>query len=134
MRLPGLPSIDLVRRCPICDEMLGYASQFARETKMPNDVRDVPATQPDGLTRFLGGSPLAVLGRLILLSILVGVVLATIGFDPWNIVTSIRRLFQWVYNLGFDAINGLWRYFLLGAVIVIPIWLISRMFSAPRGR
>ena len=76
----------------------------------------------------------AVLGRLILLSILVGVVLAAIGFDPWNIVTSIRRLFQWVYDLGFDAINGLWRYFLLGAVIVVPIWLISRMFSAPRGR
>jgi hypothetical protein len=28
----------------------------------------------------------------------------------------------------------LWRYFLLGAVIVIPIWLLSRMFGAPRGR
>ncbi|MBC7579939.1 MAG: hypothetical protein H7312_21635 [Tardiphaga sp.] len=101
---------------------------------MQNDVRDVPVPQQDGLSRFLGGSPLAVLGRLILLSILVGVVLAAIGFDPWNIVTSIRRLFQWVYDLGFDAINGLWRYFLLGAVIVVPIWLISRMFSAPRGR
>ena len=100
---------------------------------MQNDVRDVPATQ-DGLSRFLGGSPLAVLGRLVLLSILVGVVLAAIGFDPWNIVTSIRRLFQWVYDLGFDAIKGLWRYFLLGAVIVVPLWLISRMLSAPRGR
>ena len=70
--------------------------------------------------------------RLVLLSILVGVVLAAIGFDPWNIVTSIRRLFEWIYDLGFDAITGLWRYFLLGAVIVIPIWLISRMFGAPR--
>jgi len=101
---------------------------------MQNDVRDVPVRQPDGLTRFLGGSPLAVLGRLVMLSILVGVVLAAIGFDPWNIVTSIRRLFQWIYDLGFDAISGLWRYFLLGAVIVVPLWLISRMFSAPRGR
>ena len=100
---------------------------------MPNDVRDLPASN-DGLYRFLGGSPLAVAFRLIMLSILVGVVLAAIGFDPWNIVTSIRRLFQWVYDLGFDAINGLWRYFLLGAVIVVPLWLISRMLSAPRGR
>ena len=41
-------------------------------------------------TRFLGGSPLAVAFRLILLSILVGVVLAAIGFDPWNILRSIR--------------------------------------------
>jgi hypothetical protein len=100
---------------------------------MPNDARELPAAH-DSLSRFLGGSPLAVAFRLILLSILVGVVLAAIGLDPWNIVSSIRRLFNWIYDLGFDAINGLWRYFLLGAVIVIPIWLISRLFGAPRGR
>jgi hypothetical protein len=106
--------------------------------QMPGEApRDYPQGLPrraDNLSRFLGGSPLAVAFRLILLSVLVGVVLAAIGFDPWNIVTSIRRLFNWIYDLGFDAINGLWRYFLLGAVIVIPIWLISRLFGAPRGR
>ena len=101
---------------------------------MPNDVRDYPAhSSQDGLSRFLGGSPLAVVFRLILLSILVGVVLSAIGFDPLNILYSIRLLFQRLYDLGFDAINWLWRYFLLGAVIVIPIWLLSRLFT-PRGR
>ena len=100
---------------------------------MSNDTRELPAA-PAGINRFLGGSPLGVAFRLILLSILVGVVLAAIGFDPWNIVNSIRLLFQRLWDLGFNAINGLWRYFLLGAVIVIPIWLISRMFGAPRGR
>ncbi|ABD86323.1 DUF6460 domain-containing protein [Rhodopseudomonas palustris] len=98
---------------------------------MPNDTRDLPA-RDDGLTRFLGGSPLAVAFRLALMSLLVGVVLAAIGFDPWNIITSIRLLFIRVWELGFDAINGLWRYFLLGAVVVIPIWLLSRLFGAPR--
>ena len=100
---------------------------------MPNDVRDLPASN-DGLYRFLGGSPLAVAFRLALLSILVGVVLSVVGFDPWNILNSIRALFERLWNLGFDAINWVWRYFLLGAVIVIPVWLLSRMFSAPRGR
>src|SRR5436309_10551199 len=100
---------------------------------MPNETRELPAAN-DGIYRFLGGSPVSVAFRLILLSILVGVVLAAIGFDPWNIVSSIRRLFYWIYDLGFDAINGLWRYFLLGAVIVLPIWLISRLLGAPRGR
>jgi hypothetical protein len=98
---------------------------------MPETARELPARN-DGLYRFLGGSPIAVAFRLIMLSVLVGVVLAAIGFDPWNIVYSIRRLFQWVYDLGFDALNGLWRYFLLGAVIVIPIWLLSRMFGTNR--
>jgi hypothetical protein len=101
---------------------------------MPNDVRDLPASNSDGLYRFLGGSPLAVAFRLILLSILVGVVLAAVGFDPWNILTSIRLLFLRIWDLGFDAINWLWRYFLLGAVIVIPIWLLSRFFGSQRGR
>ena len=101
---------------------------------MANDVRDLPAANNDGLYRFLGGSPLAVTFRLILLSILVGVVLAAIGFDPWNIINSIRLLFQRIWDLGFDAINWLWRYFLLGAVIVIPVWLLTRIFGTPRGR
>ena len=100
---------------------------------MPNDTRELPKAN-DGLSRFLGGSPLTVAFRLILLSILVGVVLAAIGFDPWNIVNSIRLLFQRIWDLGFDAVNGLWRYFLLGAVIVVPVWLLSRMFGAPHGR
>ena len=100
---------------------------------MPNDVRDLPASS-DGLNRFLGGSPLAVAFRLALLSVLVGVVLAAIGFDPWNILHSIQMLFRRLWDLGFDAVNWLWRYFLLGAVIVIPIWLLSRLFGSPRGR
>ena len=100
---------------------------------MPNDARELPAAH-DNLSRFLGGSPLSVAFRLVLLSILVGVVLAAIGLDPWNILHSIRMLFQRLWDLGFDAINWLWRYFLLGAVIVIPIWLLMRIFGTPRGR
>jgi hypothetical protein len=100
---------------------------------MPQDTRELPATS-DGLTRFLGGTPMSVAFRLILLSILVGVVLAAIGFDPYNILRSIELLFRRLWDLGFDAVNWLWRYFLLGAVIVIPIWFLSRVFSSPRGR
>jgi hypothetical protein len=100
---------------------------------MPHESRQLPAAS-DGVTRFLGGTPLSVAFRLILLSILVGVVLAAIGFDPYNILRSIELLFRRLWDLGFDAINWLWRYFLLGAVLVIPIWLLSRLFGAPRGR
>src|ERR1700742_3251079 len=103
---------------------------------MQDDARELPAAtrDRDQLSRVLGGSPLAVLLRLVLMSVLVGVVLAAIGLDPWNIVASIRRLADWIWNLGFDALNGLWRYFILGAVIVIPLWLVSRLFSAGNAR
>ena len=88
----------------------------------------------DTMTKVLGGSPLAVLGRLILLSILIGVILSALGLDPFDIVHSIERLIRSLWNLGFDAFRWLWRYFLLGAVIVIPVWILMRLFNAPRGK
>jgi hypothetical protein len=88
----------------------------------------------DIVTKVFGGSPLAVLGRLILVSILVGVILSVIGLDPFDIIHSVERLIRTVWNMGFDAVRYLWRYFLLGAVIVLPIWLIMRLVNAPRGK
>jgi len=75
-----------------------------------------------------------VLARLVLLSILVGVVLSAVGLDPVNIMRSIEKLIREVWDMGFDAFRWLWRYFLLGAVIVIPIWLVMRLLNAPRGK
>ncbi|MBV9558432.1 MAG: hypothetical protein JO254_15290 [Pseudolabrys sp.] len=100
---------------------------------MPDD-RAIPANPSPNYERWLGGSPLAVLGRLILISILVGVILAAVGLNPFDIVNSIERLFRSIWEMGFDAVRGLWRYFLLGAVIVIPIWIVMRIVNAPRGR
>ena len=86
------------------------------------------------MTKVFGGSPLAVMARLVLVSILVGVVLAALGLDPFDIVRSVERLIRSIWNMGFDAIRWIWRYFLLGAVIVIPIWIIMRIVNAPCGR
>lgn len=94
----------------------------------------VPARAPVTTNRFLGGPPLAVLFKLVLVSILVGVVLSALGLNPLNIVDSVRRLIEGIWDMGFDAFNWLWRYFLLGAVLVVPIWLIIRLVNAPRGR
>jgi uncharacterized protein DUF6460 len=88
----------------------------------------------DTVTKIFGGTPLAVLGRLVLLSILVGVILSALGLDPFDIIHSIERLIRSIWNMGFDAFRWLWRYFLLGAVIVIPIWILMRLFNAPKGR
>jgi len=85
-------------------------------------------------SRFFGGSPLGVIVRLILVSILVGVVLSAFGLDPFDIVHSIERLIRSIWNMGFDAVRWVWRYFLLGAVLVIPIWIITRLVNAPRGK
>jgi hypothetical protein len=94
----------------------------------------IETQKSDYVTRFFGGPPLSVLFRLALLSILVGVILEALGFDPWNILDSIQRLAQHIRDMGFDAVRFLWRYLLLGAVVVVPIWFLMRLARAARGK
>ncbi len=81
------------------------------------------------MMRFFGGSPLAVLLRLVVISFVVGVILSALGVSPFDIVDGLRDLVWRVYMYGFDSIEWIVRYFLLGAVIVFPIWLVIRLFK-----
>jgi hypothetical protein len=90
--------------------------------------------RPGALTRFFGGPPIAVLFRLLLLSILVGIILEVMGLDPLNILQSLRSLFYRVWDMGFEAVRWLGRYLALGAAVVIPIWLLVRLVRTPQGR
>ena len=86
----------------------------------------------DNLIRFLGGSPAGVALRLVALSIVLGLVLSALGFSPLDITASVRALATRIYNTGFDAIIWAWRYFLLGAVIVFPLFLLMRLLRLGR--
>ncbi len=81
----------------------------ARPPDRPSATGPEPSTEPamtNHAIRFFGGPPLAVVVRLILLSILVGVVLHASGLDPWNILDSIRRFVLSIWNMGFDAVRS----------------------------
>jgi len=81
----------------------------------------------DFATRFFGGSPAAVLMRLIAVSFVLGVILSALGVSPFDIINGLRNLVQRIYELGWESIDWIFRYFLLGAVIVFPVWLIVRL-------
>jgi hypothetical protein len=82
---------------------------------------------------FLGGSVLGVLVRLLVLSLVVGIVLSTLGITPENFFYQINVLLRRIYDLGFGAIESVLGYVILGAMVVVPIWLISRLIKATRG-
>jgi hypothetical protein len=97
----------------------------------------MPTERPmanNSLNRFFGGPPLSVIFRLILLSILIGVILEVLGLDPWNIIESLKRLVLHIWDMGFDAVRWVWRYLLLGAAVVVPIWLIVRLMRVAKGQ
>lgn len=88
----------------------------------------------DRFVRLFGDSPARLLLRLVILSLVVGVVLAALGIEPYDIVTSAFRFVDRIWSMGFDAVDRVWRYFLLGAVVVIPVWLVLRLLNIGRNR
>jgi hypothetical protein len=85
-----------------------------------------------GLHRFLGGSPGAVLVRLIFLSLLVGAGMAMLGVTPGLLFAQVYDTIQSLMALGFETFHDAGRWFVAGAVVVVPLWLLSRLFA--RGR
>ncbi len=84
------------------------------------------------LGRFLGGSPGGVIFRLLLASLLVGALMALLGIDPETLIRRIVALVRGVFAGGWDAIGQVGRWIMYGAVIVVPIWLLSRLLSSRR--
>jgi hypothetical protein len=84
--------------------------------------------------QILGGSPSSVVIRLVVLSLVVGVILSVLGFSPTDIVDSLTRLVRGIYEMGFGAVERVVRYVLLGAAIVIPVWLVIRIVSLAQRR
>ena len=82
------------------------------------------------ISRFLGGAPLAVFFRLLLISLIVGAVLMWLDIRPAEIIYGVQRLIQRLWDLGFGAIHVVIEYVVAGAVIVVPIWFILRMLNS----
>lgn len=79
--------------------------------------------------QFIGGRPSAVIIRLLVISILLGILLSFFEIDPFNFWNSIKNLFVRIYDMGFDAFEWIASYLALGAVIVLPIWLVGRLWK-----
>ncbi len=81
------------------------------------------------MERFFGGSPFVVILKLVTASLIIGVVLSFFGYAPNNLYHAIIRLGDWISSLGFDAVKTGFQYLILGALIVVPLWLVVRFFS-----
>jgi Family of unknown function (DUF6460) len=81
------------------------------------------------LERFLGGSPSAVLARLVFLSLIVGFFLVWIDIRPIDVLISLRHIVERFWAAGFDAIREIFEYVAAGAAIVVPLWLALRLLN-----
>jgi hypothetical protein len=87
-----------------------------------------------GVSRIFGGSPIGVLMRLALLCVIVGLVLDQLDI---NALQLFRMAVDWIEDLirnSADVIKLIGRYFLIGACVVIPIWILMRVLRLGSGR
>ena len=80
--------------------------------------------------QFFGDSVGGTLIRLVLLSVVVGVVFSALGITPFNLIERLQHLIRNITDMGLDAFNWAFKYFLLGAVIVFPIWFVVRLLGS----
>ena len=84
------------------------------------------------LRRFLGGSPAGVFMRLLFLSVLVGAFMSMLGVTPgrlfWHLYDSARALL----DLGLASLHDFGGWIIAGAIVVVPLWLIARLFAVSR--
>lgn len=102
---------------------------------MPDTIDKLETRErPGTVISFLGGSPGRVAVRLIIVSLLVGFLMSIFGISPQDVLLSVERFINDVFNNGFGVLRELSGYVIAGAAIVVPIWLISRLFAAGRRR
>lgn len=92
-------------------------------------MQDSPQNS-DRLTRFLGDTPTRTIVKLAIVSLIVGVIMSALNFSPYEVWLAVRDFVGWLYDLGFEAFERIGIYFVYGAMVVVPAFLLLRLLSA----
>ena len=96
-------------------------------TSRPNYATGEAGHIMSGLTRFLGDTPLRVFLRLLVLSFVVGLVLSALNIRPHDIYWWVERTIRHIYDMGFAFFADSLDYLIAGALIVVPLFILSRL-------
>lgn len=82
-----------------------------------------------GLSRLLGDTPGRTIVKLLILSVVVGFVMSMMGLSPWDLVRIVDNTIREIWNSGFRALGRVGEYLLVGAMIVIPVFILMRILN-----
>ncbi len=77
---------------------------------------------------FLGGTLKHVIIKLLILSLLVGIAMNLLGWTPRNLVYKAIKFFKLLWETGFTTFANLFYMTAMGAIIVVPTFLLLRIF------
>lgn len=83
----------------------------------------------EGFNRLLGDTPGRTFVKLVILSVVVGFVMSMMGLSPWDLVRFIDDGIREIWRSGFKALGRVGDYLLVGAMIVIPVFIVLRILN-----
>lgn len=85
------------------------------------------------MERFFGGPVIPTIVKLALISFAVGIVLWISGIDPLDLWRNLGQTIKDAWQDVADFVDWGAKYAALGAIVVIPIWLVFRLFRVVMG-
>ncbi|MEO8683390.1 MAG: DUF6460 domain-containing protein [Devosia sp.] len=89
-------------------------------------------TRPSRLERLLGDRPGALVLRLVLISLVVGFLMAMFGLNPQSLINTAIDLVRDALRDSTGLLRSVAGYVVTGAAIVVPVWLVLRLTSRRR--
>lgn len=81
---------------------------------------------------FLGDTVGRTIIKLLIISVLVGMVMNVFGLSPLDIVDAVRDFFVRLWQSGWAALGRFGDWLILGASVVVPIFIIMRVLNYRR--
>ena len=72
--------------------------------------------------------------KLLIASLIVGLVMAMLNVTPLGLIQNLGENFEKMFNAAVGAASWAITYVVMGAIIVVPIWLIFRLLGAKSKR
>ena len=85
-------------------------------------------------TRLLGDTLGRTIIKLVVVSLLVGMAMSVFGIGPRDIVGAVTDFAVGLWESGWAALGRFGDWLVLGASVVIPIFILLRVLNYRRGR
>ena len=77
---------------------------------------------------------LSTIVKIAIVSLLVGLALSFFGLSPRNVLENLGGAVRDVYEMALSFLRWSFEYILIGAVVVVPIWLVFFLLRLMRGK
>lgn len=82
---------------------------------------------------FFNGPIIPTIGKLVAVSFVAGLVFYVLGIDPAELWLDLGGTIRRIWEMALDTVQWGAKYVFMGAIVVVPIWIIYRLIQLATG-